>query len=66
MPNAAGQIWPNLTSAERPEQQQRSPSLAEAMYRPQPKPPPDYSDRESLLRLLKQANANLEAKERKR
>jgi hypothetical protein len=63
MPNsAAGQIWPHLPSAERPERAQTGPRLSEVMYpRPQPKPPTN-SDRESLLRHLRELNSQIDAR----
>jgi hypothetical protein len=63
MPNsAAGQIWPHLPSAARPERAQTGPRLADAMYpRPHPKPPTN-SDRESLLRGLRELNAKIDAR----
>ena len=67
MTNAARTIWPNLQSDERPERQQTRQSLAAAMYGAKSKP--TNSDRDSLLRLLKEANARIDArlaKERKR
>jgi hypothetical protein len=61
MPNtAAGQIWPHLPSAARPERAQTGPRLSEAMYpRPQPKPPTN-SDRDSLLRGLRELNRKID------
>jgi hypothetical protein len=59
-----GSIWPHLPSGTPPiVQGRREPSsVAAAMYpRPQPKPPTN-SDRESLLRGLKELNAKIDAR----
>jgi len=59
MPNAAKQVYPHLPSGARPEVQQRTPSLAEAMYG---RPPPTNPYRESLLRGLKELNATIDTR----
>ena len=43
-PSAAAALYPNLKSAERPEQQQRAPSLSAAMYPALAKPEPNPRD----------------------
>jgi hypothetical protein len=61
-PTAAEALFPNLPKGERPEQAQTGPRLSEAMFpRPQPKPPTN-SDRESLLRGLRELNAKIDAR----
>jgi hypothetical protein len=45
MTTNAAQIWPHLKTGERPEQQQRAPTLAAALYPalpPQPRAPDDW------------------------
>jgi hypothetical protein len=61
-PSAAQALYPNLPSGERPERAQTGPRLSEVMYpRPQPKPPTN-SDRESLLRHLRELNSRADAR----
>jgi hypothetical protein len=69
-PTAAGQIWPHLRQGtpEPVEQQQRNESVASAMWpsrNAQPKSP-QHSDRDSLLRGLKELNAKIDARLRGR
>jgi hypothetical protein len=61
---AAGQIWRNLPSAEpEPQGQRQQPRLAEALYPSLAPPKPSaYSDRESLLRNLRELNARIDAR----
>jgi hypothetical protein len=64
-PTAAGQIWPNLPKGERPERAQTGPRLSAAMWpqhnsrNAQPKSP-QHSDRDSLLRHLRELNRKID------
>jgi hypothetical protein len=62
-PTAAQALFPNLPSGERPERAQTGPRLSEAMYpRPSQPKPPTNSDRDSLLRGLRELNAKAAAR----
>jgi hypothetical protein len=61
-PTAAAALWPNLPrgTPEPVQRSERNESVAAAMYpRPQPKPPTN-SDRESLLRGLRELNRKID------